>query len=156
MLKHLCMRYHSGLCLIEGFPECGFKTNSSPTRRKSFVVIESFSKITADIRQKNQLTTHALSVCTRSQNCSGESPMLGFRSYSSHRLSNSTRWATGAGSASGLRTEEINSSANSNLSKSLSCSKFGMLVACTEKAYLNFSSHAKHSFAGSLVVFLCH
>src|SRR6266571_8066397 len=54
--------------------------------------------------------------------------MVGSRSYSAQRTSNSKRCASGSGRASGFRMEAINSSASSNRSKSVSCSRFGISV----------------------------
>src|SRR6266568_268129 len=54
--------------------------------------------------------------------------MVGSFSYCAQRRSSSKRCASGSGRASGFRIEAINSSANSNRSKSVSCSKFGISV----------------------------
>src|SRR6266850_546238 len=119
--------------LAQCLSECRLKPFPSSPGRKALVIARPLCNITADLRKESQLPAHPFSSRTFAQNCSSESAMDGSRSYSPHRRSHSSRWAIGAGSASGLRIEPANSSASSSRSRSLNCSKLGISAARMHK-----------------------
>ena len=138
--------YNARFDLVEGLSESSFKAHPATTRGKVLIVGKCFYEIGANLWQENQFPAHDLSDLTFSQNSGWDKPMDGFRSYSAQRRSNSNRCTTGAGNASGLRTDATNSSASSNRSKSVSRSTFGISVMRIGSAYLKHFLKANRPF----------
>src|SRR5207248_1434675 len=98
MPKEHLMCYYPVLNLLNCLLERSLKSFPAVLRRQYLVIIECIIKIARDLRQENQLATHPLELRTCAQNSSEDRPRSGSCSYAAHRLSNSKRCATGAGS----------------------------------------------------------